>query len=221
MTELRPVELSAKRKLRRSPLLSKLEYALAAAALSWIVPLGVYLLVEWRPIVTAVKPLLKKEPAAWAQALGAVVAILASAGIAIWIQRRDHRNQARAPIEVALTIAGYCVGAVTKMKEGTISLGELRKLEPGEVPFDLGGVQSMAKLANDLPVFELRSGDAVNEMLSLAHTMRHLNNYAAFVADQCRSMSEADFSLHHKNLDDIFERIIRSVKGLEDALAKA
>lgn len=219
MMEQSPAKTGATKKLRKSPPLSKLQYAVAAAAIAWIFPLGFYLLLDWRPIVSAVTPLLAKEPAAWAQAIGGVIAILASAGIAIWVQRRDHANQARAPIEVALTIAGYCADAVFKMKQGSISLSELRKLQPSEVPFDLAGVQAMAKLANDLPVFELRNGDAVNEMLSLAHTMRQLNAYATSMTGHYHNMSEDIFLIHHRNLDGYFDRVNRSVKGLKNALA--
>ncbi len=156
--------------------------------------------------------------ASWIQAVTSFAAIMASAYIAIHIQRADHRNQRKTPIEVAITIAGYCVIAVTKMKQGTISLEELRKSRPGDVLFDLDGVQAMAKLTAELPVFELRSGDAVNHLLSLRHTMRQLSAYAMSLSGHYQDMSENAFKEHHVNLDDLFERILRSEKGLERAL---
>ncbi|WP_246892477.1 hypothetical protein [Achromobacter xylosoxidans] len=158
--------------------------------------------------------------AAWIQAATSFIAIVASACIAVYIQKTDHRNQRTAPVEVAIAIATYCELSIGMIKEATRSLEDLRKIPANSVPFDLPGVRATAKLALDIPVLELRNAEAVNMVVRLGHTMRQLLQHVEKLSGHYHQMSTAAFDRHHCILDTLFAMIKACQKGLEEALNK-
>lgn len=156
--------------------------------------------------------------AAWIQAATSFIAIVASACIAIYIQKTDHRNQRTAPVEVAIEIAKYCELALVKVKEGTLSLEDLRKIPENSVPFDLPGVRATAKLALDMPVLELRNGEAVNVVVRLGHAMRQLLEHIEKLSGHYHKMDIAAFNRHHGILDAVYKTVNDCRNGLQRAL---
>ncbi|WP_238866458.1 hypothetical protein [Achromobacter xylosoxidans] len=203
--------------LRRSRPLTRLEFSVAAVTLFWVLPVLAFLVVRWAPVWTFFKSH-HAAMAPWVQAILSALAIIASAWIAMSVQRRDHKNQLRGPIEVAIEVARYSTLAVEKTLDKFGSLEAIYNVAQGKEHFDVDGITLMAKLATELPVYELRNKDAARHMLSLSHMMRQLDALVRDTLAHHRQVDAKAFEDYCDSLIGMHETAKRTVKGLREVL---
>jgi len=177
------------------------------------VPVFAFLIFSWTPVWTFLTNN-QAAVAGWAQALVGALAICTSVWVATSVQRRDHRNQLRGAIEVAVEVARYARLAVEKTQEAFPSRDHLRLIAEGKEYFDVGGVTSIAKITSELPVHELKNGDAVRHMVSLGQMVRQLDAHVQKALSQHQRVDGNAFEEFHQTLAAMHANAQRTVDGL-------
>jgi hypothetical protein len=157
------------------------------------------------------------ELAAWVQAIGSIVAIIAVVLIAVWQANKQHRNalalhreeQRYARIELAKTLsmlAKNCAKAMAYLTRQLSSRQDVYEIAEGQVHFDFGELSRIEASIGGIPLYSLPHSLVTPTML-LSATVR-----------QFREKVEMAIRVH-RNMDAAaFEDFFRVLREMNDSL---
>ena len=150
------------------------------------------------------------EWAAWVQAVGSIVAILAAAGIAIYVARLQHNNalnlhkteKRTEKVEVAKTLFVLATNSSKAMKHIASQLndrGSVHNAAEGLEPCDVGELHRIDKYLNEFPLH------------TVPHSMVTLTMMLGSTVRQFKEKVEMSLNLHRKMNADMFTDFFRTI----------
>ena len=159
------------------------------------------------------------ELAAWVQAVGSVLAIVAAALIAIWQSRSQHRSamqlhraeQRHARVELSKTLsmlAKNCAKAVAYSSARLRDRESVYSIAEGDMHFDLGELRRIDNAIAGIPLYSLPDTLVTSTMI-LSATVR-----------QFIEKVEMALRLHRQMDADAFEDLFRTIGEMNKSLKK-
>jgi hypothetical protein len=107
--------------------------------------------------------LTSEEWAAWVQAIGTIIAILAAMGIAMWQSRQQHKSalalhkaeQRHSRVELAKTLLALCRNCTKAVGHFTDQMSDresIQKIATRETYFDFGELQTLQNATLNIPL---------------------------------------------------------------------
>lgn len=160
------------------------------------------------------------ELAAWVQAIGTIVAVIAAAGIAIWQSRKQHDSalalhnaeQRHFQAELAktlLVLCRNCTGAAKRFVSMTNNREAISKVAIGEKFFDFEELGALQTYVSSVPLHSLPSR-LVGPAMALGATIRQFRQCIKLAIELHRSMDAFQFELHFTNMN----KAIESLEGI-------
>ena len=166
--------------------------------------------------------------AAWVQAIGTIIAVLASAGIAIWQSKAQHQSslalhkaeRRSAQIELAKTLfilCRNCTNAATHFAKQVNSREALHRVASGEVHFDFEELHALQNATTNIPLHSLPDR-LVGSAMTLAATFRQLRQAIELALKLHRSMDASEFTRHFTNMEELIKSLELTCGDIETAL---
>lgn len=163
--------------------------------------------------------LTSSELAAWVQAIGSVVAIIAAASIAVWQGRKQYRNalalhraeQRHTRVELAKTLsvlAKNSAKAIAYLTGQLSSRQAIHDIAEGLVHFDFGELSRLDTAISGIPLHNL-SDSLVTPTMLLSATVRQFREKTEMAIRVHRQMDAAAF-------EDLFRVLGEMNKSLEE-----
>ncbi len=157
------------------------------------------------------------ELAAWVQAIGSIVAIIAVVLIAVWQANKQHRNalaqhradQRYARIELAKTLymlAKNCAKAMAYLTRQLSSRQAVYEITKGQVPFDFRELSKIEASIGEIPLYSLPDSLVTPTML-LSGTVRQFREKVERAIQVYRNMDAADFEDFFRVLREMNESL--------------
>jgi hypothetical protein len=170
------------------------------------------------------------EWAAWAQAIGTILAVLAAAGIAIWQSRVQHRSallvhqeeQRYARLEMARTLhvlGQNCTKAAGHFRSQMQDRESIHKIASGETYFDFSELNNLQNATTSIPLYTLPHS-LVTYAMVLGATMRQLRQTIDMAIKPHRSMDAQSFNNLFNTLDEINESLRLTCDDVHSAVMK-
>lgn len=116
------------------------------------------------------------EWAAWVQAIGTIIAVAATASIAVWQSRRQHQSalalhkeeQRHARLEQAKTLLTLCQNCTKAAKHFATQMHDRESvylIAIKETYFDFGELQALQNATTNIPLYSLPSTLLTNAMI--------------------------------------------------------
>lgn len=158
------------------------------------------------------------EWAAWLQAVGTIVAILAAAVIAIWQSNKQHKivrslhkeEQRHNRVEMAKTLLALCRNCTKAVKHFTTQIHSqeaIHNIAEGETYFDFGELQTLENGVVNIPLYSLPDTLVTHAMI-LGSTVRQFRHKVDSAVRFNRQMDAEAF-------DDLFKVFSEMNKSLE------
>lgn len=157
------------------------------------------------------------ELAAWIQAIGSVVAILAAAGIAIYQARVQHRNSLalhmkekqteRADITKTLSVlATNASKAMTYVSNKLNDRSAVHRAGEGEITCGIGELYRIDNYLNSIPLH------------NVPHSMVTLTMILGSTVRQFKEKVETTLNLHRKMDGDMFEDFFKTIAEMNTSI---
>ena len=175
--------------------------------------------------------LTSEELAAWVQAIGTILAILAAAGIAIWqsneqhkLARIMHKEESRHDrIEQAKTLLALCrscTSAVKHMRKQLHDREAIHRIAEKREYFDIGDLQALVSAVTAIPLHALPDA-LVMHALILGSAIRQYQQNLSEAFHRHRVMEAKDFDIFFAALDKMISSLELSCKEIANEVARA
>jgi hypothetical protein len=165
------------------------------------------------------------ELAAWVQAVGSVLAILAAALIAIWQSRAQHRSamqlhraekrQARVELSKTLSVLAKNCSKAVAYGSGRLSDREtIHRIAEGDVHFDLGELRRVDNAIAGIPLHSLPDTLVTSTMI-LSATVRQFTEKTEMALHLHRKMDAAAFEDLFRTFGEINESLKKTCEEIE------
>lgn len=157
------------------------------------------------------------EWAAWIQAIGSVVAIVAAASIAIYLARVQHRNsltlhmkeKQTERVDIAKTLSVLATNSSKAMKYIANKLNDrsaVHNAAEGNIPCDIGELRRIDNYLSNIPIHNVPYSMVIMTMI-LGSTVR-----------QFKEKVETTLSLHRTMDGDKFEDFFRTIEEMNTSI---
>lgn len=168
------------------------------------------------------------EWAAWVQAIGTIVAVLAAATIAVWQSKKQHQSalvlhkeeQRHARLEQAktlLTLCHNCTKAAKHFAEQMHDRESVHKIASKETYFDFGELQALQSATTNIPLYSLPSTLLTHAMI-LGATIRQFKQTIDMAIELHRKMDADQFQELFKTLGEMNESLELTCGDIEAAV---
>jgi hypothetical protein len=171
------------------------------------------------------------EWAAWVQAIGSVVAILASAGIAIWQSRQQYRTSLEvlrtehrlARLEAARTLSTLshnCLRLIQHSAQRLPNREAVHDIADGRADFDLNELQVVEGALRQIPLHGV-SHKLVPLTMMVSSTVRQFRENVELALTRSRSLDANAFAKFFAVLSASQESLAATCKDIEAVVAEA
>jgi hypothetical protein len=168
------------------------------------------------------------EWAAWVQAIGTIIAVAATASIAVWQSRRQHQSalalhkeeQRHARLEQAKTLLTLCQNCTKAAKHFAAQMHDRESvylIATKETYFDFGELHALQNATTNIPLYSLPSTLLTNAMI-LGATFRQLKQTIDIALEQYRSMDAEQYQKLFDTLDEINESLELTCLDIQSAV---
>lgn len=165
------------------------------------------------------------EWAAWVQAIGTILAVLAAATIAVWQSRKQHESafalhkseQRHTQVEQAKTLLALCLSCTKAVKHFTTQVSDrdaVYKIANKETYFDLGELQSLQNATSNIPLYSLPS-TLVTHAMVLGATVRQFRQTIDMAVQLHSSMDAVQFANLFNTLNEMNESLALTCGDIE------
>lgn len=172
--------------------------------------------------------LTSSELAAWVQAVGTILAVLAAAAIAIWQSKKQHESalallkaeQRHARLEQAktlLTLSQNCTKAAKHFESQMHDREAVHKIASKETYFDFGELQALQNATTNIPLYILPSTLLTHAMV-LGATVRQLKQTIDMAIELHRQIDADQFQKLFKTLGEMTESLELTCGDVEAAV---
>lgn len=165
------------------------------------------------------------ELAAWVQAIGSILAILAATLIAIWQSRAQHRSarilykeeQRHARVEISktlLSLAKNSLKAIFYISKQLSDRGAIHDIAEGNAPLDLVEIRRIEKAIEAIPLHNLPD-TLVTFTMIVSATVRQFTDKAEMALRLHRQMNAAAFEELFQTFAEIKESLEKTCKDIE------
>jgi hypothetical protein len=148
------------------------------------------------------RPSSSADLATWVQAAAAAFAILASAGIAIFIQTRDHRVAKRQSADVAVEIALYARNVLQSVRDSLATRQQVYDVAVETVYFDKSVMDDLWNMLSSVPLQELRDVVITRELIVLRGTVRQFRENVETALRHFRELNAHEYDTFFRVLND-------------------
>ncbi|WP_313619526.1 hypothetical protein [Achromobacter sp.] len=167
--------------------------ALGLGGLGFLAAVGAFAIM-FAPSTTTFAPVTSADAAAWIQAAAATLAILASAGIAIFVQTREHRVVKRQSAEVAAQIAHYAQFVLQSVRDRLSTRQHIYDIAEGNVYFDRSVLDDLLHILSDVSLQDVRDAVITKQLIILRGTVRQLKENVTTLLQQHRELDGHDYT---------------------------
>jgi len=161
--------------------------------------------------------LTSSDLAAWVQAVGTIVAVLAAAAIAVWQSKKQHQSalalhkeeQRHARLEQAKTLLALChncTKAANHFSSQMCDRESVHKIASKETYFDFRELQALQNATTNIPLYSLPSTLLTHAMV-LGATVR-----------QFKQTIDMAIELHRQMDADQFQELFKTLGEMNDSL---
>lgn len=174
---------------------------LGLAVFGFLAGVGVFALF-FAPTPTAFAPITSADAAAWVQAAAATAAVLASAGIAVFIQKRDHRAAKRQSADVAVEIASYAQNVLRKVRDQLATRQKVYDVANGRTYFDKSVLNDVWNMLSGVSLQDVRDAVITRELITLRWTVRQFRENVEAAIQHYASLNSHEYSEFFRVLNE-------------------
>lgn len=168
------------------------------------------------------------ELAAWVQAIGTILAVLAAAGIAVYQSKKQHqsslatlkeeRRHARLEqAETLLELCRNCTKAANYFTEQMNDRESVYKIAKKETYFDFGELNTLVNATTNIPLYSLPSILLTHAMV-LGATVRQVKQIVDMAIELHRKLDSAQFEKIFRTLGEMAKSLELTCGDIEEAV---
>lgn len=173
------------------------------------------------PTATALAPTTSSEVAAWIQAVAATLAILASAGIAVFVQWLENRQAKQQSADVAVEIALYARNVLQSVRDQLDSREKVHNVGDGTTYFDRHLLGDLWNMLSDVSLQQMRDVAITRELILLRGTVRQFRQNVEAAIDRYMSLDAQDYDVLFRVLNEAAtagSKVYANIKARADSV---